>query len=129
LNPLLRIDRRIRELKAIRKANFERVQKEIQSDKRKYRKGHVDPSKVLAILECRVAEYAATHLSDRDDQVHSVGLGTFCEVMSLPERQILRAKASGWMSFNMADKICCRLGVPTATVYPYEQGALWEISA
>jgi hypothetical protein len=120
MNLPARINRIFRDLKAERKANFEQLQKDIEEDKRKLRRGCVDPAKVLEILDRRVREYAATHLSDRDDQVQGVGLGTFCEINSLSERQILRAKASGWMTFNMADKICCCLGVPTATVYPYE---------
>lgn len=117
---LTKINRLIAALRAERKVRTAKVREQIAKDKKHLRKGDVDPAKVLAILERRVQEYAATHLSDRDDQIQKVGLGTFCEVNSLCERQIQRAKASGWMTFNMADKICCSLGVPTATVYPYE---------
>jgi hypothetical protein len=129
MNPLRRIDRHIRELKAIRKANFERVQKQIALDKKRHRRGDVDPSKVLELLDRRVQEYASTHHTEVAGQVHSVGLGTFCEIMRLSERQIMRARKSGWMTYGTADLICCRLGVPTATVYPYEQGALWEVAS
>jgi hypothetical protein len=126
LNSLRRIDRRIRELKALRQANFEQVRKQIALDKKRHQRGNVDPAKVLALLEKRVAEYGADHSSNHN---LAFGFRQFCDVTGLPYRQILRAKASGWMTFNMADKICCRLGVPTATVYPYEQGALWEVAS
>jgi hypothetical protein len=126
VNPMRRIDRHIRELKAIRKANVEWVREQIEADKRNLERGNVDPAKVLALLEKRVQEYGADHSSDHN---LAFGFRHFCDVTGLPYRQILRAKASGWMTFNMADKICCRLGVPTATVYPYEQGALGEVAS
>ena len=126
MTPLQRIDRRIRELKAQRKVRIAKALADLQEDKRKLRRGYVDPAKVLALVDSRARAYLATHHSAVQGRV--IGVSTFCEVMGLSERGIQRARQTGWMTYGMADEICCRLGVPTVTVYPYEQMSL-EVAA
>jgi Na+-transporting NADH:ubiquinone oxidoreductase subunit NqrA len=79
----------------------------------------LDASPLLELVQRRVQEM--------QDEVNA-GLEVLCELRNLEARTIRRIKATGKVSYLQADEICCRLGVPTACIYPFEQLSL-EVSA
>lgn len=120
---LKRIDRHIAELIEIRRQNYLKVCAEVDFDKAQYRRGNYDAAPLLELVDRRVQEYRVNHIGPDN---RTVSLGELCEVRGLNVRAILRIRQTGWVTPRMADLICCRLGVPTVCVYPYEQMSLDE---
>lgn len=108
---LKRIDRHIAELMEIRRQNFLKVSAGVDFDKMQLRRGNYDADPLIELL-------------DRRSRFLDGGIAELCEVRELPERAIFRLKETRWVTPRMADLICCRLGVPTVCVYPYEQMSL-----
>ena len=105
---LAKINRRIAALKAERKQRIAKVREQVAKDEQHYRRRDLDPAPVLALLEKRALEQGYA------------GIKTYCEVRGICWRQIMRVKASGWITEKFADDLCSKLLVPFATVYPYE---------
>lgn len=112
-----RINQKIRELKAERTLRIAKVREQVAKDKKHYRKGDLDPAPVLELLRKRALENGYG------------GIRVYCEVLGICDRNVERVKASGWITEKFADEMCCKLLVPFVTVYPYEQGALWEVAS
>lgn len=53
------------------------------------------------------------------------GFDTFCRVIGLNEEAYYRAKRTGWISIEMADRITCALGLHPILVWPAAYNA-WQ---
>lgn len=123
---LRRVNRIIADLLEQRRRNFEKVLQAIAFDKDQYRRGNYDAKPLLELWDRRVAEYRATHSKVDGEGIHYFGQKEFCLVRGVSERAINRMRATGWVTEQTADTICCALLVPLETIYPYQQLELRE---